>query len=182
MARGLLFLDRWRFSTTRIMAPKTVVIHIGILGLSLMTFGTRSFGFPVTVLAFFSDSPLPLTFMSTTIVKGPWLAVDTVVHIRYSLVRVIAENVLPCLAPFAEDRIAIIFLERANAFDGVRFFIGCAGVRGGTVDDGRGAAMGVDLVGIRCGVRDGEGGGICHSLTDDPLSGHDKMGGDKKCG
>lgn len=137
-------------------------IPIGIIGLSLVCFGARASWFPVTVLAFLSDPPQPLSFVGTTVVKGPWLAVDTVVHIWYFLVRVVAQNMLPCLAPFAENRITIIFIERANAFDGVRFFIGCAGVGGGAVDGGGGPAMGVDRIGIRCGVRDGEGGGICH--------------------
>lgn len=144
------------------MSPMTEGIPIGIIGLSLVCFGARASWFPVTVLAFLSDPPQPLSFVGTTVVKGPWLAVDTVVHIWYFLVRVVAQNMLPCLAPFAENRITIIFIERANAFDGVRFFIGCAGVGGGAVDGGGGPAMGVDRIGIRCGVRDGEGGGICH--------------------
>ena len=144
------------------MSFMTKGIHISIIGLSLLCSGPRSSCFPVAVLAFLSNPPLPLSFVGTTVVKGPWLAVDTVVHIWYLLIRVVAENVLPCLTPFAEHRVAIIFIERANAFDGVRFFIGCAGVRGGAVDSSRGPAMGVDRIGIRGGVRDGEGGGICH--------------------
>jgi hypothetical protein len=116
-----------------------------------------------------------LSFGGTTIVQWPWLAVDTVVHIWNLLIGIVTDNVLPCLAPFAEYRATIIFLERADAFDGVRFFfIGCGRVRDCTVG-GRGAWRSGDRIGIRCGVRDGEGGGICHSPTDDPLSGEDKI-------
>ena len=150
-------------------------IHFSIFWFPPLGFRPRPPGLPVPILAFLPDPPLPLSFVGTTIVKGPWLAVDTVVHIWNLLIGIVTDNVLPCLAPFAEYRATIIFLERADAFDGVRFFIGCAGVRGGAVDGGRGPAMGVDRIGIRCGVRDGEGGGICHSPTDDPLSGEDKM-------
>lgn len=96
-------------------------------------------------------------------------------HIGDSFVRVVADDVLPCFAALTEDRAPIVLVEKANAFDGVRlFFVGRGRVGDSTIGDGR-TQRGGDRVRIRDGVRDGEGGGICHSPTDDPLSGHNKM-------
>ena len=111
----------------------------------------------------------------TATVEKARLAVNTVVDIRHPLVRVIADNVLPCLTPFTEDRASIIFIKGTDAFDGVRLFL----VRRDRVRDCAisdwGARRSGDRIRIRGGVRDGEGGGICHSPTDYPLSNHNKM-------
>jgi hypothetical protein len=113
-------------------------------------------------------------FDGTTPVQGPWLAVNAIVHVRYILRGIVTGDVLPTVAPGAKDCVTIIFFEATNAFDGVIFFIGCNRVRS-AICDSRGCARSADRWRIRCGVRDGEGGGICHNPTDDPLSGKDKM-------
>lgn len=96
-------------------------------------------------------------------------------NIGNAFIWVVANDVLPCFAALTKDRAPIILIEKANAFDGVRlFFIGRDRVGDGTIGAGRTQRRG-DRVRIRGGVRDGEGGGICHSPTDDPLSGHNKM-------
>lgn len=118
---------------------------------------------------------MALTLNGTSAIQLARLTIDAVVHIGDSLVGIVADNVLPRLAPFAENRAPIIFVERTDTFDGVRlFFTGRGRVGDGTIGD-RGAKRSGDRIGIRGGVRDGEGGGICHTLTDYPLSGHDKM-------
>lgn len=149
-------------------------IHVAILDLLPMRLGTRAL-FPVAVLALLLVLSLALTFSGTATVEKARLAVNTVVDIRHPLVRVIADNVLPCLTPFTEDRASIIFIKGTDAFDGVRLFL----VRRDRVRDCAisdwGARRSGDRIRIRGGVRDGEGGGICHSPTDYPLSNHNKM-------
>jgi hypothetical protein len=149
-------------------------IHFTILTLLPLSFGAWTL-FPIAVLALLLVSSLTLTLCGTATVENARLTVDTVVHVRYPLVRVIAADMLPRLAPFAEDRAPIIFIKGADAFDGVRLFlVGSDRVRNRAISDGRARRSG-DRIGIRGGVRDGEGGGICHSTTDYPLSNGDKM-------
>ena len=140
----------------------TETIQIAILILLLGSPRTWT-SFPIPVLALFSHPPLPLALGGTSTVQQSWLAVDTIVHIRNPFIRVIADDVLPCIATLAEDRASIIFIEKTDAFDGVRlFFIGRDRVGNGAVGGGRTQRSG-DQIRIRGGVRDGEGGGICHS-------------------
>lgn len=149
-------------------------VYISILALSPLCLGARSLP-PVSVLTLLPDPPLALTLSGASAIQLTGLTVDTVVDVRNSLVGVVADDVLPRLAPFAENRASIVFIELTDAFDGVRFFfVGRGRVRNSTIGD-RGAERSGDRIGIRCGVRDGEGGGICHSLTDYPLSGHGKI-------
>jgi hypothetical protein len=102
----------------------TKSIHIALFALLLWGLRTRSL-FPVTVLTLLFDSLLPLALDSAAVVQRPRLTVDAVMHIRYPLVWVVTDDVLPRLAPFAEYRTAIIFVELTNALDGVRlFFVG----------------------------------------------------------
>jgi hypothetical protein len=111
---------------------------------------------------------------STTPVHVSRLAVHTIVDIRHILLTfIVTDDVLPGVTPFAKDCVTIIIFEAADAFDGIIFF-GCGGVRG-PVCDFRRRASSADRRVIRGGVRDGEGGGICHNPTDDPLSDKSKM-------
>ena len=80
---------------------------------------------------------------------------------------IITGKMLPCAASPTLNCAAVIIVEFTNAFDGP--FIGCPRIRVGAVDR-RGERSG-DRRWIRGGVRGCEGGGICHSLTDNPLSG-----------
>jgi hypothetical protein len=54
---------------------------------------------------------MALTLSSAPGIQLARLAVDAVVHIRYPLVRVIADDVLPRLTPLAENRAAIILIK-----------------------------------------------------------------------
>ena len=172
---GSLGLLSWGLIASTWLASLMIeTIHVAIFGLSPCSLGTRSFS-PVTILTLFSYPPLPLALCGTSVVQRPRLAVDAVVHIWYPLIRVVADDVLPRLASFAKHRAAIVFIERTDAFDGIRlFFIGRDRV-GKSPVGGRRAQRSGDRIRIRGGVRDGKGGGICHSLTDYPLSGH-RMG------
>ena len=173
---SLGFLGWWLVASTRvrIVSFEAKFVYICVLRLPFIGFSARSLWFPVNALAFLFVTPLHLVFASTAVVEGPWLAVNTVVHFRYIHIGIVTGDVLPTVAPWAKDRMTIIFFEAANAFDGVIFLLGCNGV-GGAICDGRGGARSADRMGIRCGVRDGEGGGICHNPTDNPLSGENKI-------
>ena len=126
---------------------------------------TRSFGFLVTTL----PPELHLPQSRPLAIESARLAVDAVVDFRDGISLVVAFDMLPGLAPFAEHRIAIIIFERADAFDGIRLLlvrrdrVGYGAVKGRRVEGGG------DRVRLRGWVRDGEGGGICHNPTRYPL-------------
>jgi hypothetical protein len=85
-------------------------IHVAISDLFLLGFGTRAL-LPVTVLTLLSDPPLALTLSCAPGIQRARLTVDAVVHIRHPLVRVIADDVLPRLTPFAENCATIILIK-----------------------------------------------------------------------
>lgn len=84
---------------------------------------------------------------------------------------IVALNMLPRLAPFAEDRVPIVIFECTDAFDGIRFlFFRGSGVGNGAVD-GRRIQRDGDRIRLRGWMRDDDRGGICHNLTGYLLSG-----------
>jgi hypothetical protein len=97
-------------ASPRLASLMSKTIHVAIPDLFLLGFCTRSL-LPVTVLTLLSDPPMALTLSSAPGIQLARLAVDAVVHIRYPLVRVIADDVLPRLTPLAENRAAIILIK-----------------------------------------------------------------------
>lgn len=165
---SLGLLRRGLLAHARLASLVTVPIYIAILALPPLRLRTGSLS-PVPVLTLLFGPPETLALVRAPVIQRTGLTVDAVVHIGDPLVGVVADDVLPRLTAFAEDRAPIIFVKCTDAFDGVRFFfIGRSRVGDGTIGD-RGAQRSGDRIRIRGGVRDGEGGGICHSLTDYPL-------------
>ena len=70
--------------------------------------------------------PLALLICSSYRIDKPWAAVGALVHVRDVLGGlVVADDVLPCIALLAQDGVAIIVGEAADALDRRRlFFIG----------------------------------------------------------
>jgi hypothetical protein len=115
-------LSRGLIASPGLAALMSKSIHVAIADLFLLRFCGRSL-LPVTVVILLSDPPLALTLSSAPGIQRARLTVDAVVHIRHPLVRVIADDVLPRLTPFAENRVTIIIVKGADAFDGVRLFL-----------------------------------------------------------
>jgi hypothetical protein len=68
--------------------------------------------------------PLALLVCSSSRVDRPWAAISALVHVRDMLGRlVVTDDVLPCIALLAQDGVAVIVGEAANALDRRRLFI-----------------------------------------------------------
>lgn len=138
-----------------------------LLDLLLMTLRTGPFRFPVTAVVLFSETPL--SFRSAPAIEGTRLAFHAVMDFWHISAMIVAFDMLPGFAPFAEDRITIVILESADALDGIRlFFVRGDRVRNSAVYDGR-VQRGGDRRGLRGWMRDGDWGGICHNPTEYPL-------------
>lgn len=146
---------------------KAVYLITMLLDLFFVTLRTGPFRFPVTAVVLFSEAPLP--FRGAPAIEGTWLAFHAIMDFWHIPAMVVAFNMLPGFAPFAEDRITIVILESADALDGVRlFFFRGDRVRNSAVYDGRVQRDG-DRRGLRGWMRDGDWGGICHNPTEYPL-------------
>ena len=68
--------------------------------------------------------PLALLICSSYRIDKPWAAVGALVHVRDVLGGlVVADDVLPCIAFFAQDSVAVIVSKAADALDCRRLFV-----------------------------------------------------------
>jgi hypothetical protein len=122
--RGLVSSNRVR--------PVMESVHLITMVLDpfLLTFRSGTFRFPVTAVADLPETSLPLG--GTLSIEVSRLTVHTIVDFRHVATMIVALDMLPSLAPFAKDRVAIVIFKCADAFDGIRLLL----VRGGRVGNG----------------------------------------------
>lgn len=117
-------------------AVKTVGLIVRVSRLLSLALRPRPLGFPVTAVALLSESYLSLR--GAPGIHRPRFAVYTVVDIRHAPAVVVTFDVLPRLAFFAENGVAIIIGKCTDAFDGVWLLVFWNGrVRDDTADGRR---------------------------------------------
>lgn len=84
----------------------------------------------------FPNSPLP--FYGGESIDATWIAIFAEMDVGDIHTVIVAFDMLPGLALFAEDRVAIVIIVVADATDGVRLLLRDDRVSTGAVEGGRG--------------------------------------------